>query len=74
MTTKIIKVRPPKEANMGRFATAQQTNALLAKYVTLRNDCARKLVQFMDEMPPASLGAPDLCQEQMNKLVHDLRP
>jgi hypothetical protein len=40
MTTKIIKVRPPKEANMGRFATAEQTNALLAKYVTLRNDCA----------------------------------
>jgi hypothetical protein len=40
MTTKIIKVRPPKEANMGRFAAAEQTNALFAKYVTLRNDCA----------------------------------
>ena len=74
MSTKIIKVRPPNEANMGRFATAEQTNVLLAKYVTLRNDCARKLVQFMDEMPPAILGAPDLCQEQMNKVLHDLRP
>jgi prevent-host-death family protein len=40
----------------------------------LRDYNARKLVQFMDSMPPAMPDAPELSLEQMNKLVHDVRP
>jgi prevent-host-death family protein len=40
----------------------------------LRDYNARKLVQFMDSMPSAMPDAPDLSLEQMNKLVHDVRP
>jgi prevent-host-death family protein len=40
----------------------------------LRDYNARKLVQFMDVMPSANADAPNLTQEQLNKLVHELRP
>ena len=40
----------------------------------LRDYNARKLVQFMDAMPPASNDAPNLTPEQINALVHELRP
>jgi len=40
----------------------------------LRDYNARKLVQFMDAMPPASNDAPNLTLEQINALVHELRP
>ena len=40
----------------------------------LRDYNARKLVQFMDSMPSAMPDAPELSLEQMNKLVHDVRP
>ncbi len=40
----------------------------------LRDYNARKLVQFMDAMPSANPDAPELSLEQMNKLVHDVRP
>ena len=40
----------------------------------LRDYKARKLVQFMDAMPTANADAPNLTLEQLNKLVHELRP
>ena len=40
----------------------------------LRDYNARKLTQFMDAMPPASNDAPNLTPEQLNDLVHELRP
>lgn len=40
----------------------------------LRDYNARKLVQFMDAMPSANADAPNLTLEQLNKLVHELRP
>ncbi len=40
----------------------------------LRDYKARKLVQFMDAMPPANQDAPELTLEQINALVHELRP
>jgi prevent-host-death family protein len=40
----------------------------------LRDYNARKLVQLMDNMPPAHDSAPSLTLEQFNELVHELRP
>jgi antitoxin (DNA-binding transcriptional repressor) of toxin-antitoxin stability system len=40
----------------------------------LRDYNARKLVQLMDNMPPAHASAPSLTLEQFNELVHELRP
>ena len=40
----------------------------------LRDYNARKLVQFMDAMPSANAAALNLTLEQLNKLVHELRP
>ena len=40
----------------------------------LRGYNARKLVEFMDVMPSANADAPNLTLEQLNKLVHELRP
>ncbi len=41
----------------------------------LRDYHARKLAQFMDAMPPTSKDAPNLLTlEQINALVHELRP
>jgi prevent-host-death family protein len=40
----------------------------------LRDYNARKLVEFMDVMPSANADAPNLTLEQLNKLVHELRP
>ena len=40
----------------------------------LRDHNARKLVAFMDAMPSAHADAPELTPEQINNLVHELRP
>ncbi len=40
----------------------------------LRDYNARKLVQLMDAMPSANADAPNLTLDQLNKLVHELRP
>ena len=40
----------------------------------LRDYHARKLVQFMDTMPSVNADAPNLTLEQINNLVHELRP
>jgi prevent-host-death family protein len=40
----------------------------------LRDYNARKLVQFMDSMPSVSKDTPNLTLEQINTLVHELRP
>lgn len=40
----------------------------------LRDDKAWQWVQFMDAMPSASPEAPELTPEQLNELVHALRP
>jgi prevent-host-death family protein len=40
----------------------------------LRDYNARKLVQFMDAMPLVNADAPNLSLEQLNNLVHELRP
>lgn len=40
----------------------------------LRDHHARKLARFMEAMPPADPNAPDLTLEQINALVHELRP
>lgn len=40
----------------------------------LREYNARRLTQFMDAMPPANADAPELTLEEINKLVHELRP
>lgn len=40
----------------------------------LRDYKARQWVQFMDAMPSASPEAPELTPEQLNELVHELRP
>lgn len=40
----------------------------------LRDYNARRLVQFMDDMPSANADAPNLTLEQFNNLVHELRP
>ena len=40
----------------------------------LRDYNARKLVQFMDAMPTANADAPNLTLEQINSLIHELRP
>jgi prevent-host-death family protein len=40
----------------------------------LRDYNVRKLVEFMDVMPSANADAPNLTLEQLNKLVHELRP
>lgn len=40
----------------------------------LRDYNARKLAQFMDAMPSANSDAPNLSIEQINQLVHELRP
>jgi hypothetical protein len=40
----------------------------------LRDYNARKLVQFMDVMPLVNADAPNLSLEQLNNLVHELRP
>jgi antitoxin (DNA-binding transcriptional repressor) of toxin-antitoxin stability system len=40
----------------------------------LRDYHARKLAEFMDATPPARTDAPELTLEQINALVHELRP
>jgi antitoxin (DNA-binding transcriptional repressor) of toxin-antitoxin stability system len=35
---------------------------------------ARRLIGFMDAMPPAHPDAPELTLEEINDLVHELRP
>ena len=40
----------------------------------LREYNARRLVQFMDAMPSANPHAPELTLEEINDLVHALRP
>ena len=40
----------------------------------LRDYNARKMVQFLDVMPLVIADAPNLSLEQLNKLVHELRP
>lgn len=40
----------------------------------LRDYNARRLSQFMDAMPGANADAPALTLEQVNQLVHELRP
>ena len=40
----------------------------------LRDYKARKLAQFMDAMPAAHADAPSLTTEDINQLVHELRP
>jgi prevent-host-death family protein len=40
----------------------------------LRNYHARKLAEFMDATPAARAHAPELSLEQINALVHELRP
>lgn len=40
----------------------------------LRDYNARKLVQFMDALPPASADVQNLTSDQINDLVHELRP
>ena len=40
----------------------------------LREYNARRLVQFMDGMSPANPNAPTLSPEEINGLVHELRP
>ena len=40
----------------------------------LREHNARKLVAFMEDMPFAHVDAPELTPEQINTLVHELRP
>jgi hypothetical protein len=35
---------------------------------------ARQLLKFMDAMPSAHADAPNLTIEQLNELVHELRP
>lgn len=39
----------------------------------LREHNARRLVQFMDAMQPANPDVPELTEEQINDLVHELR-
>ena len=39
----------------------------------LREYNARHLVQFMNSMPSANPGAPELSLEEINALVHELR-
>jgi prevent-host-death family protein len=40
----------------------------------LRDYKARQLLKFMDAMPSAHADAPNLTIEQLNELVHELRP
>lgn len=40
----------------------------------LREYNARRLAEFMDAMPPASQDAPELTLEELDRLVHELRP
>ena len=40
----------------------------------LREYNARRLVQYMDMMAPANAGAPELSDEELTNLVHELRP
>ena len=40
----------------------------------LREHNARKLVAFVEDMPFAHVDAPELTPEQINALVHELRP
>jgi prevent-host-death family protein len=40
----------------------------------LRTYNARRLVQFMDAMPPANPTAPDLTDNEINDLMHELSP
>jgi hypothetical protein len=40
----------------------------------LRDYKARQLLKFMDAMPSAHPDAPNLTIEQLNELVHELRP
>ena len=43
-------------------------------FEALREYNARRLVQFMDSMPKTNPDAPELSLEQMNTVVHELRP
>ena len=40
----------------------------------LREYNAARFAKFMDAMPPAKAGAPELTQAEFNDLVHELRP
>ena len=40
----------------------------------LRTQSARRFVTFLDSFPPVNSTAPDLTLEQINQLVHELRP
>jgi antitoxin (DNA-binding transcriptional repressor) of toxin-antitoxin stability system len=40
----------------------------------LRDYHARKLAEFMDATPAAAASVPELTLEQINALVHELRP
>jgi prevent-host-death family protein len=40
----------------------------------LREYNARRLVQFMDNMPATQAGVAELSVEELNSLVHELRP
>lgn len=40
----------------------------------LRAYHGKQMVQFMDDMPPADANAPELTLEEIDRLVHELRP
>lgn len=40
----------------------------------MREYNARRLIRFMDGSPPADSAAPELSPDEINDLVHELRP
>ncbi|SJM94043.1 type II toxin-antitoxin system Phd/YefM family antitoxin [Crenothrix polyspora] len=40
----------------------------------LRQYNARRMAQFMDALPPSNLNAPELTDDELTKLIHELRP
>jgi len=40
----------------------------------LRQYNARRMAQFMDALPPANPNAPELTNDELTQLIHELRP
>jgi prevent-host-death family protein len=40
----------------------------------LRQYNARRMAQFMDALPPSNPNAPELTDDELTKLIHELRP
>ena len=59
--------------NNGLAQCVERCGCLMGMFLMKRVK-ARKLAEFMQAMPSAQADAPELTLEQINQLIHELRP